>query len=211
MSFRRKISAETALRVIKTDEYKYFIKRGEVLDRKQVENYLLETYILGETDTLEMYLLKTSKRFALSSIIFYLMAFGDIFFDSWASFAALDFIEDIDVGLAVFTLLSIPLCALSSILIARSRMPKVQGGAFYTYYITEKTKSVMGYAFPLVLILGRIGRGAGVGLDTSQALFALGCFFWLATSAKLYRIYLMRKYCPYLANYRGGRIERPDE
>ena len=207
---------------------------GDVVDRRKVEAYLLEVYNLekmvplmssderfligkplpstaGPIVPFGKYLLNATKGMSLFALLLYAFYLGTIFFDSWASFTSLNFREGIDTNRLIFALSLIPLCTLAAILTARFRIPrmKVVGSSRLSPTFVKVLKIISFSTVPVVIILNRMGLGMNIDLVYYLLIFVIMGLLGMAMD--FCRLYLLRKYCPYLANYAGGEIERPDE
>ena len=194
---------------------------GDVVDRRKVEAFLLRSYKLLEPFTftkkmifLEKRLIIMTKAFALFALLPYIALLMYVFFDSWGSLFSLAFRDSIDINRLALILLLPPICVLASILIIRPQIRRmdVSSSSSFNFDLLESVPLLGSIGFILFMIFGPLGRGderahrsefQGLLIFVSMSLLgvALGC----------YQIYLMRKYCPYLANYVGGEIKRPDE
>ena len=177
------------------------------MNRKNIEAYLLSEYDPQKSNALGQQLLdKAMKSAAITAMSFVLLLCIALFY-SWHSLILLSFRENINTNLIVFISASVPICALVALLWAKIRIykriggsgaaiagavsPLVFAGAMWFAVLRQNTESEPLGIFHILLLLTFIGL--------------------LGAPTMIYRVYLLRKYCPYLANYCGGEIDRPDE
>ena len=182
------------------------------VDRRKVEAYLLGVYKVGEQGCFEAQLLSKIKVGITLTSFFFIPLLGDALFDSWVHLVTLNFSENIDASLVVFILLLIPVCALVALLTARIKVSRMKKGA--SSHVVADLSGV-GSSLGTVLVVSIVmSRGEADNIEIISAFHGLLFFIILclfATVPLLYRLYLLRKYCPYLASYAGGDINRPED
>jgi len=188
------------------------------VNKRNLEAYLLRIYnhwlkMFGLVGTLERCYLNMALKYGLASILFYLLLWGAMLFDSWASFTSLNFKDSICTNFAIFAVLIVPVCALVAIPLTRYQVCKTGGDSFaYNGNIWKLAGCIAIFIVFVPRLYGRIFGIEYVPL-TSPIIPLIACavLLWVLTAQIFYGIHLMRKYCPYLADYVGGEVKRPGE
>ena len=173
----------------------------------------------GVMDTFESHLLRMTKTGALFAMLFYILFWGVILFDSWDSFASLALRENIDTNLVLLASFLIPICMFAVILPIRLQILKTDGASLSNSNSTAlgAARNHLSWKIHFVVIPVGITMMRTVfmrdpdrePMSTAIVLLIFSVMFLLGTVAGLYNLYLLRKYCPYLAHYCGGEIKRP--
>jgi len=178
---------------------------------KKVEKGLTGMYQLGQSETLGQYITRKAIRGSVVTVMMYMVVLGYILFDSWDSVISFDVTENIDrilVAFAVMSVLACPLFLVSNWYQQFKSQKKKTGISYSAYAGLASLGGSIG--FLLVLSNQRSDPGAPDVLSSYFMVLLAGAMLW-GTTALVLRIYLLYKYCPYLYDYRGGKIIRPWE
>ena len=176
------------------------------MDRRNVEVYLLYDYAPKGHGTLEQQLLSKPKKSVTLTAISYVLLWGVMLFDSWDSLISLSIRENINTSLVVFVSLSLPMCPILALLWARLRIVKSIRWPSTIGSVIAKAKYSIMFAWSIWLVWFGHNTVFVGSLGIIHLLLILSIGGLLGAPTMLYRVYLLRKYCPYLANYRGEEI-----
>jgi len=183
------------------------------MEIKKIEAFLLEIYYRsGEVATFRTYMLRMFQVVCSFTVMVYLLLCGMILFDSWDSFVTWTVREEIDINIIIFVLLTIPIGAPAVVWINKMRMSKMKTAGEHSPYAYANLAGLgsLGVVLAMIYIIFIQDPETEIVSGVNGLLIMIiGCN--LGIPAGLYRFYLFKKYCPYLADYRGGTIRRPGE
>jgi len=192
---------------------------------RKVEMYLIEVFrptTFGDswsfpkpTETLGEYHVRMAKAMFGATIVVYALGFTSMWFDSVDDFLSFNVTDNVNMTFFISALMLIFLALPLSLMVVRLRVSKIKKNNEAAWIFTICFFAVkMGMAFFAIYFVTTFVLKQN--FDLNQVFYEILGLFLISMCLSgcylnLLKMYLLRKYCPYLINYRGGNIRRPGE